>query len=53
MVSDDNNYAILYNGEVYNFPEIRKELESLGHTFKSSRIQKLYLRLSKNLGKIV
>ncbi|MGA1823350.1 MAG: asparagine synthase (glutamine-hydrolyzing) [bacterium] len=28
-------YWIAYNGEVYNFIEIRQELESLGHTFIS------------------
>jgi asparagine synthase (glutamine-hydrolysing) len=26
-------YALSYNGEVYNFAEIRMELEKLGHTF--------------------
>ncbi len=26
---------ITYNGELYNFPELQKELESLGHTFAS------------------
>ena len=36
MVSDDNNYAIIFNGEIYNFPEIREELENLGHVFTSS-----------------
>ncbi|MBK7762521.1 MAG: asparagine synthase (glutamine-hydrolyzing) [Bacteroidetes bacterium] len=29
------HYTITYNGEVYNFDEIKKELEVLGHTFKS------------------
>jgi asparagine synthase (glutamine-hydrolysing) len=33
MVSRDQRYVILYNGEVYNFRELRKELEALGHAF--------------------
>ena len=28
-------YVITYNGEIYNFIEIRKELQSLGHTFRT------------------
>jgi asparagine synthase (glutamine-hydrolysing) len=28
-------YAITYNGEIYNFRELRSELESLGHTFRT------------------
>ncbi len=26
---------IIFNGAIYNFPELRKELESLGHTFRT------------------
>jgi len=35
MVTKDGKYAITYNGEVYNFQEIRIELESLGFQFHS------------------
>ncbi len=31
-----NGYAIVFNGEIYNFMSIRKELEEMGYTFKSS-----------------
>ncbi|MCK4487749.1 MAG: asparagine synthase (glutamine-hydrolyzing) [Desulfobacterales bacterium] len=35
MLSPDGNHALTYNGEVYNFQELRVELESLGHQFRS------------------
>lgn len=28
-------YALTYNGEIYNFRELRRELEELGHTFRT------------------
>lgn len=33
MVSKDQRYVLTYNGEVYNFRELRTELESKGHRF--------------------
>lgn len=35
MITDDGRYALGYNGEIYNFEEIRRELEKLGHQFHS------------------
>ncbi len=31
----NRTYVITYNGELYNTPDLRRELESLGHTFLS------------------
>ncbi|MDF5733667.1 MAG: asparagine synthase (glutamine-hydrolyzing), partial [Rhizonema sp. PD38] len=34
MVSADDRYVIVFNGEVYNFLELQRQLESLGHKFR-------------------
>ena len=35
MVSSDHRYVLSYNGEVYNFRELRAELEVKGFQFRS------------------
>lgn len=34
MTSADGRYVLAYNGEVYNFAELRVDLEALGHAFR-------------------
>lgn len=33
MVSADGRLAMVYNGEIYNFATLRRELDAVGHTF--------------------
>ena len=35
MLTEDERYALSFNGEIYNFQELRKELEGLGHHFRT------------------
>ncbi|HTG15351.1 MAG TPA: asparagine synthase (glutamine-hydrolyzing) [Blastocatellia bacterium] len=35
MASDDGSVVLSYNGELYNFLDLRRELEGLGHQFHS------------------
>jgi asparagine synthase (glutamine-hydrolysing) len=35
ILSEDGDVAIVFNGEVYNHQELRRELEDLGHRFNS------------------
>ncbi len=35
MISADHRYVLSYNGEIYNFRELRAELESAGYHFRS------------------
>ena len=35
MISADHRYVLTYNGEIYNFRELRTELEAKGYSFRS------------------
>ena len=36
MFSADGRYVITYNGEIYNFLELKKTLEKMGHSFSGT-----------------
>ncbi len=50
IISDDENKVIIFNGEIYNFLELRKNLESLGVTFKTKSDTEVILKMYENFG---
>jgi asparagine synthase (glutamine-hydrolysing) len=50
MGSDDGAQWITYNGEVYNAPELRRELTALGHRFRSSSDTEVVLAAYRQWG---
>lgn len=44
MLSDSQHIAITFNGEIYNYQEIRKELEATGMSFRSSSDTEVLLK---------
>lgn len=50
MFSDDKQVVIVLNGEVYNFKEIKLELEGKGHCFKSNSDTEVVLKAYQEYG---
>jgi asparagine synthase (glutamine-hydrolysing) len=45
MSSSDRRYWVVYNGEIYNYPEIREELQAKGHVFRTRSDTEVLLHL--------
>lgn len=50
MYSDDGSVVIVLNGEIYNFKEIRTELEEKGHRFLSNSDTEVVLKAYQQFG---
>src|SRR5438045_1316460 len=44
MRTEDGQCVITYNGEIYNFPELKEELIALGHKFSSKSDTEVILK---------
>jgi asparagine synthase (glutamine-hydrolysing) len=44
MASDDGRYVLVYNGEIFNYTELRDELKGKGHAFRSRTDSEVLLR---------
>src|SRR5262245_32324434 len=50
MIGPDGSVALLFNGEVYDTPHLRAELEGHGYRFRSSTDTEVVLALYERLG---
>jgi asparagine synthase (glutamine-hydrolysing) len=53
MANEDDNVILIYNGEIYNFKELRAELEAEGHTFRSRTDSEILIHGYESWGEAV
>ena len=50
MTTDDENAWIVFNGEIYNHPELKPELEARGHRYRTRSDTETILHIYKDAG---
>ena len=51
MCNEDGNVWITFNGEIYNFQELRKGLESQGHMFRTQSDTEVIIHAYEQYGR--
>ena len=49
--NEDRTIWVVFNGEIYNFPKLRRELESLGHQFHTNSDTECLVHLYEQYGR--
>lgn len=50
MIDGEQQMAVVFNGEIYNFREIRRELSGLGHSFRTATDTEVLLKAYRQWG---
>lgn len=50
VFNEDKTICIVYNGEIYNFPELRRDLEGRGHRFRTHTDTEVIVHLYEEMG---
>ncbi len=51
IANEDETIWIVFNGEIYNFPDLKKELEEKGHVFRTNTDTEVILHLYEDMGR--